>query len=68
MPNTMGRKYLTLADAAAMTGLSVMTLRRAVESGRLKHHRPNGVRTILVSAEAVEAFVRGGETKPQEAD
>jgi excisionase family DNA binding protein len=49
--------FLSLNDAAALTGLSRHTLRHAIEMGRLEVRRPPGVRRILIERAALDAFL-----------
>ena len=52
-----GRKYLTLAEAAEMYGVSERTLRRRISEGRLPAYRI-GPRAIRVSVADVENLAR----------
>ena len=52
------RRWMTLAQAAAYTQLSLPTLRRAIKSGRLEAVRVNGGRVYRVRVEALEAYLR----------
>jgi excisionase family DNA binding protein len=54
-------RWMTLAQAAAYTQLSLPTLRRAIRAGRLQAAKVNGGRVYRVRLEAVEAYLRSGE-------
>lgn len=55
------QRYLTYAAAVAYTGMSAMTLRRAVEAGRLKACRPEGQRAVRFDVRELDRFVRGND-------
>lgn len=60
--------WMSLAQVAAYTQLSLPTLRRAIRSGRLEAYRINGGRIYRVRLEAVEAYLRsftGGPTEEE---
>jgi excisionase family DNA binding protein len=41
------RRYFSLSDAEAYTGLSVQTLRRLARAGRLQVYRPSPKRVVV---------------------
>jgi excisionase family DNA binding protein len=51
-------EFLTIAEAAARARLSRATVRRAIRLGRLRALRPDGVRRLVVPAEALAAFLQ----------
>jgi len=50
------RRAFRLAEVASMLGVSVKTLRRAVESGDLPHFRVGA--TILIDAEDLDGYIK----------
>lgn len=57
---TVEPKFLGVDVAAVFSGLSPLTVRRLVRTGRLPGHRPLGPRgPILIDRESLVAFVRG---------
>ncbi len=56
--NTTGKHLVTLAEAADLTHLSTVTLRRAVRGKKLAHYRPGGAcGKILIKVGDLEAFM-----------
>jgi len=51
------QKYLTLKTAAERCSLSVKTLRRAIADGRLRAFSPEGVSSVLIIVDDLDAFV-----------
>ena len=61
-------EFLTLKEAATVSGLSLSTLRRAVKAGELVTvPRVNTQHPVKVPREAIEAFSRRSVTSPQDA-
>lgn len=55
-PPSIAKKYLSLEELSALTGLSVSTLRRRVRDGSLPTWQPGGRRTrLLFPLELVDA-------------
>jgi excisionase family DNA binding protein len=50
-------KYLTLKTAAERCSLSTKTLRRAISDGRLKAFAPEGVSSVLIAVDDLDAFI-----------
>lgn len=62
-PKTKPTGVYTLASApthplAARLGLTERQFRRAVQSGRLEHYRPGGLR-VLLTDEQITAWIEG---------
>ncbi len=55
-----GRRYLSVAEAAAHCNLSVTTLRRLDRAGRIRFLRPSP-RRVLVDRVALDAYLLGGD-------
>jgi excisionase family DNA binding protein len=59
MPVTERKKWFSLQEGAAYTGLSVETLRRFIDKGRLTAHLAEGMaRPILLRREQLDALFR----------
>ena len=65
-PAPAERETVTLGEAAAIAGVSVATVRRAVRSGRLSAYRPGGTSRYLVERQELEDW-RFGERAPVKA-
>jgi excisionase family DNA binding protein len=50
------RRYLSLADAARYTTLSIGTIRRMLRDGRLIGYRPSG-RRVLIDRQELERMI-----------
>jgi excisionase family DNA binding protein len=50
------RRYLSLADAAQYTTLSIGTIRRLLRDGRLIGYRPSG-RRVLIDRQELERMI-----------
>lgn len=57
MENTIGRLYST-SEAAKVLGVSIRTIYRYVDSGRLKAKRL-GTKTIKIAEEDLKRFING---------
>ena len=64
---TVERSYMGWDEAAVFTGLSVSSLRRMVESGKLRAYRPTAGRVLLSRAELVQA-IEGDSDDPAPAE
>lgn len=65
---TPAREVYGLADAhehplAVKYGISQRQVRRAVETKRLAHAKPGGLR-VLITAEDIEAWILGSRVEP----
>jgi excisionase family DNA binding protein len=62
------QRYLSYADASRYSGMSEQTLRRLVDSGRLKVYRPTGGRKVVFDRhqldELIQASAETEETGP----
>jgi excisionase family DNA binding protein len=50
--------FFSVAEVVDLTKLSPATVRRAIRLGHLRAVRPTGVRRLLISADALEAFLK----------
>jgi excisionase family DNA binding protein len=57
--HSMGKKAISLKEAAEMMGVSKDTIRRAIKSGRLKAFQINKAGSYRVALEEIERFMRG---------
>jgi excisionase family DNA binding protein len=55
-PSTAARRYLTLAEAAEYSTLSIQTLRRAIRRQQLKAFKP--ARRVLIDPAELDRWVR----------
>lgn len=55
-PTPLPRRAFRLHEIASMLGVSVRTLRRAIDAGDLVHFRVGA--TILVDAEDLDAYIK----------
>ena len=55
--HTMGRKVVTIKEAAELLGLHVDTIRRALNSGSLKGFQLNGKGSWRIPMEEIERFL-----------
>lgn len=56
---TMGKKSVTIAEAAEILSASITTIRRAVRSGKLKSYQLNDGGKVYIPMEEIERMVRG---------
>ncbi len=59
--HTMGRKVVSIKEAAEILDVSVDTIRRAIKSGSLKAFQLNKKGNWKITIEELERFMRGGE-------
>jgi excisionase family DNA binding protein len=57
-------EYITVDEAGVRTGLSSVTIRRAVKSGALHYRATKGATKLLDAAEVAEWNRTRGEPKP----
>lgn len=62
MATAVGSRYLSIAQAAAMTSLSDRTVKRLIADGRLPVSRVG--RRVLVAVEDLDRLVRGANQSP----
>ena len=63
---SVAKKYLSVAEAAAVTGLSEGTVGNAVRRGQLKAYKPTP-RRVLIPVEELESFIRSRAAAPEPA-
>ena len=56
---SIGKRALSLKEAAEMLNLSTVTVRRAIKSGTIKAFRLNKVGDYRISVEELDQFMRG---------
>jgi excisionase family DNA binding protein len=61
-------RYLPYPAAASYSGMSVQTLRRLVESGRLKAYRPAGARKVVFDKVELDVYIHASARTPASAD
>ena len=52
------KRWFTLSQAAAYTGLSDETLRRLTKGGKLTPYRPMGLRPVLYDREQLDGLIQ----------
>ncbi len=52
-------RWMTIADASAYTRLSVPTIHRLLDQGKLKRYRPTGLRRVLLDKLELDALIEG---------
>jgi excisionase family DNA binding protein len=57
---TDGRRFLSLTEASLYSSLSLSTLRRLVEGGKLSRYRPTGRRVLLDRQELDRLILASG--------
>jgi excisionase family DNA binding protein len=57
--HSIGKKVLSIKEAAEMLDVSVDTIRRAIKSGALKAFQLNRAGNYRISIEEIERFMRG---------
>jgi hypothetical protein len=57
------QNWLSLAEARLYIGLSISTLRKAINNGLLKHKRLNGYGKIMIHRQWLDAYILGYDAK-----
>ncbi len=60
---SMGKRALTLKEAAQMLNISVPTLRRAIKTGSIKAFRINKAGDYRIPMEELDQVITGGKTQ-----
>jgi excisionase family DNA binding protein len=61
-----GTRYLDYRGAARYSDLSETTLRRLIESGKLRAYRPTGERKVLIDRTELDELIQASVTGKQE--
>lgn len=54
-----GRRWLTVKQAAQYSGLSVASIRRLLDAGKLQRHKPMG--RLLLDRRAIDALIQSSK-------
>ena len=61
--HSMGKKALSLKEAAQMLNVSTDTVRRAIKSGTIQAFRLNKIGDYRITIEELDQFMRGEKSK-----